>query len=67
MSIPLNNNQIAHWLSGFTDAEGNFSIEYNDKTNYFKFRFKFTLHKDDIEVLKFLKKNTLKLAIFNLL
>ena len=37
------------WFSGFTDAEGNFLITLD--RNFIKFRFKITLHIDDIDVL----------------
>lgn len=37
------------WFSGFTDAEGNFLITLD--RNFVKFRFKITLHIDDIDVL----------------
>ena len=41
------------WFSGFTDAEGNFLITLD--RNYVKFRFKISLHLDDIEVLHTIK------------
>ncbi len=41
------------WLSGFTDAEGNFLITFD--RGFVKFRFKITLHIDDIEVLNKIK------------
>lgn len=41
------------WFSGFTDAEGNFLITLDRK--YVKFRFKISLHLDDIEVLHTIK------------
>lgn len=37
------------WFSGFTDTEGNFLITLD--RNFVKFRFKITLHIDDIDVL----------------
>jgi hypothetical protein len=37
------------WFSGFTDAEGNFLITLD--RDFVKFRFKISLHIDDIEVL----------------
>lgn len=37
------------WFSGFTDAEGNFLITLD--RSFVKFRFKISLHIDDIEVL----------------
>ena len=41
------------WLSGFTDAEGNFLI-YLDR-GFVRFRFKISLHIDDLEVLNTIK------------
>jgi len=34
------------WFSGFTDAEGNFLISID--RNYVRFRFKISLHIDDL-------------------
>lgn len=42
-----------HWFSGFTDAEGSFLISID--RNYVRFRFKISLHIDDIETLKTIK------------
>ena len=51
------------WLTGFTDAEGNFNIKITGLSeNTFKsvqFTFQIGLHKDEEEVLNFIK-NTLK-------
>lgn len=44
-----------HWFSGFTDAEGNFLITLDRA--YVKFRFKISLHIDDVEVLNVIKSN----------
>jgi len=41
------------WFSGFTDGEGNFLITLD--RDYVKFRFKITLHIDDIETLNTIK------------
>ena len=41
------------WFSGFTDAEGNFLISID--RNYVRFRFKISLHIDDIETLNIIK------------
>ncbi len=41
------------WFSGFTDAEGNFLIVLD--RGFIKFRFKISLHIDDIEVLNTIK------------
>jgi len=41
------------WFSGFTDAEGNFLITLD--RSFVKFRFKISLHIDDIEVLNTIK------------
>ena len=43
------------WLAGFTDGEGNFSIMLD--RNYIRFRFKISLHIDDLEVLNVIKSN----------
>ena len=42
-----------HWFTGFTDAEGNFLISI-DRT-YVRFRFKISLHIDDLETLNTIK------------
>lgn len=42
-----------HWFSGFTDAEGNFLISID--RNYVRFRFKISLHIDDVETLNTIK------------
>jgi hypothetical protein len=42
-------NDFLYWFSGFTDAEGNFLIILDRQ--YVKFRFKISLHKDDVKVL----------------
>ena len=49
-TLPSVSSNFLFWLSGFTDAEGNFSIILN--CAFVKFRFKILLHIDDIEVLK---------------
>ena len=43
------------WFSGFTDAEGNFLISVD--RNYVRFRFKISLHIDDVETLNTIKYN----------
>lgn len=48
-------NDFLFWLSGFTDAEGNFSI-FVDR-DLVRFRFKISLHIDDIEVLNIINSN----------
>lgn len=48
-----NSDEFFHWLSGFTDAEGNFLITLD--RDYIRFRFKIVLHIDDIEVLNLIK------------
>jgi hypothetical protein len=45
--------EFLQWFSGFTDAEGNFLI--NLDRHYVRFRFKISLHIDDIEVLEKIK------------
>ena len=56
------------WFSGFSDAEGNFSLNfYNNKlgnTSSITFRFNIELHIDDKDTLNFIKK---KLNISNLI
>lgn len=47
------NDDFLHWLSGFTDAEGNFLITIDRE--YVKFRYKISLHIDDINVLHLIK------------
>jgi len=47
------NKEFLFWLSGFTDAEGNFSI-FVDR-GFVRFRFKISLHIDDIETLNTIK------------
>lgn len=41
------------WFVGFSDAEGNFLISLD--RNYVRFRFKISVHIDDIEVLNLIK------------
>ena len=41
------------WFSGFTDGEGNFLITLD--RGFVKFRFKISLHVDDIEALNIIK------------
>ena len=57
--LSVNNSKISgeflSWFSGFTDGEGNFSIML-DRT-YIRFRFKISLHIDDLEVLNVIKSN----------
>ena len=48
-------SEFLYWFSGFTDAEGNFLISINRQ--YVRFRFKISLHIDDIEVLNTIKSN----------
>lgn len=43
------------WFSGFTDAEGNFLISVD--RNYVRFRFKISLHIDDVETFNTIKSN----------
>jgi len=45
--------EFLQWFVGFTDAEGNFLITLD--RDYVRFRFKISLHKDDIEVLNIIK------------
>lgn len=48
-------SDFLHWFSGFSDGEGNFLITLDRE--YVKFRFKITLHIDDVEVLNTIKSN----------
>lgn len=47
------NDDFLHWLSGFTDAKGNFLITIDRE--YVKFIYKISLHIDDINVLYLIK------------
>ena len=49
------NLDFLHWFSGFTDGEGNFLITLDRQ--YIKFRFKISLHIDDVEVLNTIKSH----------
>jgi hypothetical protein len=48
-------SEFLYWFSGFTDAEGNFLISIDRQ--YARFRFKISLHIDDVEVLNAIKSN----------
>lgn len=48
-------SEFLSWFSGFTDAEGNFLISIDRQ--YVRFRFKISLHIDDVEVLNTIKSN----------
>ena len=48
-------SEFLYWFSGFTDGEGNFLISINRQ--YVRFRFKISLHIDDVEVLNTIKSN----------
>ena len=50
----LTDEQFAHWLAGFVDAEGYFGIV--DVGNSFRFVFRIKLHIDDIKVLQFIQQ-----------
>lgn len=47
--------EFLYWFSGFTDAEGNFLISIDRQ--YVRFRFKISLHIDDVEVVNTIKSN----------
>jgi LAGLIDADG endonuclease len=53
-------SEFLEWLSGFTDAEGNFNISLrnliNDKYNNVILTFQIGLHIDDLNLLQFIKK-----------
>jgi len=55
--------RFLEWFAGFTDGEGNFHIRLtaleNTTYKYAQFTFQIGLHKDEIEVLEYIK-NTLK-------
>jgi hypothetical protein len=55
------NSKFLEWLSGFTDAEGNFNISFrnliNDKYNSLILTFQIGLHIDDLNLLIFIKEN----------
>jgi len=48
-------SEFLYWFSGFTDAEGNFLISIDRQ--HVRFRFKISLHIDDVEVLNTIKSN----------
>ena len=48
-------SEFLYWFSGFTDGEGNFLISIDRQ--YVRFRFKISLHIDDVEVLNTIKSN----------
>jgi len=48
-------SEFLYWFSGFTDGEGNFLISIDRE--YVRFRFKISLHIDDVEVLNTIKSN----------
>lgn len=50
----MSDDEFALWLSGFTDAEGNFYI-LTPKSNVISFRFKIKLHLDDKDALVFIQ------------
>ena len=54
-SSNLNENltEFYQWFVGFSDAEGNFLISLD--RNYVRFRFKISVHIDDIEILNLIK------------
>jgi len=55
------NTELLQWLSGFTDAEGNFNISLRNfkenKYNSLVITFQIGLHIDDLPVLKFIQTN----------
>ena len=55
----LNINEFNEWFVGFTDAEGNFMIGVDNRSNSTRFNFRFSigLHIDDRPLLLFIKKN----------
>ena len=53
--LKIVSSEFLYWFSGFTDAEGNFLISIDRQ--YVRFRFKISLHIDDVEVLNTIKSN----------
>lgn len=51
--VSAEQDDFLFWFSGFTDAEGNFLITL--ERSFVKFRFKISLHIDDVEVLNTIK------------
>jgi hypothetical protein len=51
--VSAEQDNFLFWFSGFTDAEGNFLITLD--RSFVKFRFKISLHIDDVEVLNTIK------------
>jgi hypothetical protein len=49
-------SEFLAWFSGFTDAEGSFSIVPNYVKQTTKFQFRIRLHKDDSLVLEYIAK-----------
>ena len=54
---PYSLNNLYDWFSGISDGECCFYIKKGKTPNQFEFIFKIALHKDDSEVLRFLKKS----------
>lgn len=48
----MTDHEFKLWFAGFTDAEGNFDINF---TKVLRIQFRITLHIDDIEVLYFIQ------------
>ena len=53
--LKIVSSEFLYWFSGFTDAEANFLISIDRQ--YVRFRFKISLHIDDVEVLNTIKSN----------
>ena len=60
-TLPDLKREFLEWLVGFTDGEGNFNIKItglNNKTfKNVQFTFQIGIHKDEIEVLEYIKNN----------
>jgi hypothetical protein len=52
-SVPFPSDDFLQWFVGFSDAEGNFLISIDRE--FVRFRFKISLHLDDIQVLKLIQ------------
>lgn len=49
--------EFIEWFVGFTDGEGNFLIKIDPSKKSVSFRFKINLHLDELNTLKYIKKN----------
>jgi len=54
--VPNASKEFLHWFVGFVDAEGCFSISQNRTWTSVAFKFRISLHSDDIEILHVIAK-----------